>query len=83
MSACNLIIDSCCDLPAEYVTNHDVTLVKFPYIVDGETFEDDMYQSITAKQFYDLMHIVFFSQKAHTAQAFYENCCRGCRKWRW
>lgn len=55
MQKCNLIVDSCCDLPPELLERDDIQLLKFPYIVDGETFEDDMYQSRSVTDFYDLM----------------------------
>lgn len=55
MPKCNLIIDSCCDLPAALLEREGVTLLKFPYIVDGESFEDDLFQSTTARAFYDGM----------------------------
>lgn len=55
MAKCNLIIDSCCDLPPSVIEREGVSLIKFPYIVGGETFEDDLFQSVTAKEFYDGM----------------------------
>lgn len=55
MQKCNLIVDSCCDLPPEMLERDDIQLLKFPYIVDGKTFDDDMYTSIMATEFYDLM----------------------------
>lgn len=54
MSAkCNLIIDSCCDLPLELVQQEGVDLLDFNYIIDEKTYKDDFYQSITPKEFYD------------------------------
>lgn len=51
MSAqCNLIIDSCCDLPLELVQQEGVQLIDFNYIIDDETFKDDFYQSVTPKE---------------------------------
>ena len=50
---CNLIIDSCCDLPLELVQQEGVQLLNFNYIIDGKTYKDDFYQSITPKEFYD------------------------------
>lgn len=50
---CNLIIDSCCDLPLEFVQQEGVQLIDFNYIIDDKTFKDDFYQSITPKEFYD------------------------------
>lgn len=55
MRECNLIVDSCCDLPPEMLERDDIQLLKFPYIKDGETFEDDLYQSISAAEFYGAM----------------------------
>ena len=55
MPKCNLIIDSCSDLPAEIVDREGITLLKFPYIQGDEVIEDDLFQSITAKEFYDGM----------------------------
>ena len=55
MAKCHLIIDSCCDLPASVVRRPDVTLMKFPYTVDGGTFEDDLFESVSAEAFYGAM----------------------------
>lgn len=55
---CNLIIDSCCDLPLELVQQEGVQLIDFNYIIDDKTFKDDFYQSITPKEFYDNIRTV-------------------------
>lgn len=55
MTKCNLIIDSCCDLPAHVVEREGVYLLKFPYILDGQTYEDDLFQSVSASEFYGAM----------------------------
>lgn len=55
MQDCNLIVDSCCDLPPELLEREDIQLLKFPYIVEGEAFEDDLYQTLGVTEFYDLM----------------------------
>ena len=55
MANCHLIIDSCCDLPADVVKREGVTLMKFPYIMDGGTFEDDLFQTTTVEAFYGAM----------------------------
>ena len=52
---CNLIIDSCCDLPYSTVDHPGVYLVRFPYIIGGEEKVDDLYRTITPKDFYDIM----------------------------
>lgn len=55
MPNCNLIVDSCSDLPYELVDREGITLLKFPYIEGGETFDDDLFRSVSAKEFYDGM----------------------------
>lgn len=55
MHNCQLIIDSCSDIPASLADKEGIKLIEFPYIIDGETFYDDLFQSITAKEFYDGM----------------------------
>lgn len=52
---CRLVLDSCCDLPAELLNNDGIDYFQFPYVMnDGEHF-DDMWQSVSAKEFYDRM----------------------------
>ena len=52
---CNLIIDSCCDLPREVVDLEGVELLQFPFIMrDGER-SDDLYQSLSVHDFYQAM----------------------------
>ncbi|WP_296012607.1 DegV family protein [uncultured Adlercreutzia sp.] len=55
MSSCHLIIDSCCDLPPQVVDRPGVTLMKFPYTMDGGTFEDDLFATASAEDFYNAM----------------------------
>ena len=52
---CNVIIDSCCDLPASVVDVPGVEVLKFPYLIDGEEKIDDLYQSISAHDFFEMM----------------------------
>ena len=52
---CNVIIDSCCDLPPEVIDVPGVELLRFPYLIDGEDRIDDMFASISASDFYNRM----------------------------
>ena len=52
---CNLIIDSCCDLPFEVVDREGVDLIKFPYVMSDGEHADDLYQTTTAHGFYQAM----------------------------
>ena len=52
---CNVIIDSCCDLPPEVIDVPGVELLRFPYLLDGEERVDDMFTSISAQEFYTRM----------------------------
>lgn len=52
---CNLIIDSCCDLPYEVIDKEGIYFLKYPFIDSkGEHF-DDLYQSMTDHEFYEGM----------------------------
>ena len=52
---CNLIIDSCCDLPFEVVDRPGIELIEFPYVMGGKEYSDDLYQSRSAHDFYEAM----------------------------
>ena len=52
---CNLIIDSCCDLPYEVVNRPGISLLKFPYTGNDGEHVDDFYQSITPHDFFESM----------------------------
>ena len=52
---CNLIIDSCCDLPYEMVEREGVELIQFPYEMSDGEHHDDLFQSVSAHEFYESM----------------------------
>ncbi|MDO4501556.1 MAG: DegV family protein [Coriobacteriia bacterium] len=49
---CNLILDSCCDLPYRIIDHEGMSFIPFPYVMSDGDHLDDMYQSITPEQFY-------------------------------
>ena len=63
---CNLIIDSCCDLPFELINREGVQLIQFPYFFDGEEHLDDLWQSSKPNEFYGRMRK---GEQPTTAQA--------------
>ena len=52
---CNVIIDSCCDLPPAVIDVPGVELLRFPFMLDGEERFDDMFESMQARDFYNRM----------------------------
>ena len=52
---CNLIVDSCCDLPHELIERDGVELIRFPYFFDGVEYLDDLWRTTTPKEFYSRM----------------------------
>ncbi|MEG0070848.1 MAG: DegV family protein [Raoultibacter sp.] len=52
---CNLIIDSCCDLPYEVVDREGVELIEFPYIMSDGEHLDDLYHTRSAHDFFQAM----------------------------
>ncbi len=52
---CNVIIDSCCDLPPAVIDVPGVELLRFPFMLDGEERFDDMFASLPSREFYNRM----------------------------
>ena len=52
---CNMIIDSCCDLPPEVIDTPGVELLRFPFMIGDEQLLDDMFTSMSATDFYNRM----------------------------
>lgn len=50
---CNLIVDSCCDLPYELVNREGVDLIRFPFFFDEEEHLDDMWHENDSHVFYE------------------------------
>lgn len=50
---CRIVIDTCADLTPEVAATLDVDILGFPYILDGEEFTDDIWTTVTPKEFYD------------------------------
>lgn len=63
---CNIIIDSCCDLPHEIIDREWVDLIQFPYFFGSEEHYDDLWQSMKPHDFYEKMRK---GQQPTTAQA--------------
>ncbi|MDO4533060.1 MAG: DegV family protein [Coriobacteriia bacterium] len=52
---CNLILDSCCELPPEMLRRDGVFLLNYVYTLDGEVHVDDMFEKQTPHDFYEAM----------------------------
>ena len=52
---CRIVVDTCCDFSPEIAATLDVDILGFPYILDGQEYTDDIWSSITPKEFYDKM----------------------------
>jgi len=52
---CNLIIDSCCDLPADLVASYKVSLIRFTYVMSDGDHLDDLGASMSHHEFYERM----------------------------
>ena len=50
---CNLIIDSCCDLPADLVASYQVDLIRFNYTLSDGVYLDDLGVTLSHHDFYD------------------------------
>ena len=52
---CNLIVDSPCELPLSFCKKHGLFVMPYTYTLNDEVVQDDMYASITPREFYDAM----------------------------
>ena len=52
---CRIGVDTTCDFAPEVAAKLDVDIISFPYIVDGVPHDDDLWQSITPRGFYNQM----------------------------
>lgn len=62
---CNLIVDSCCELPVDMIDREGVTLLEFPFFFGTEEHFDDLWRSMTPHEFYERMRK---GEKPSTAQ---------------
>lgn len=53
LGPCRIVVDTCADFTPEIAATLDVDILGFPYIIDGEEFVDDIWSSVTPKEFYD------------------------------
>lgn len=52
---CNLILDSCCELPPAMLKRDGVFLLNYVYTLDGETHIDDLFEHSSPHEFYEGM----------------------------
>lgn len=52
---CNLILDSCCDLPLELIDREGIELIEFSYVMSDGEHADDLYGTSSAHDFYQAM----------------------------
>lgn len=52
---CHIIVDSCADFAPEVARALGVEIIKFSYVMGGEEHEDDLWQSMSAHEFYERM----------------------------
>ena len=50
---CRLILDSCCDLPADVLNTAEVEYLQFPFVMNDGEHLDDLWQSMESREFYD------------------------------
>lgn len=50
-----IITDSCSDLPLSYIKEHNLPIINYTYNNQGTEFIDDLGQTISHKEFYDLI----------------------------
>lgn len=74
---CNLILDSCCELPRDVWDVPGVTMLHFSYTESGRNFTDDMYESVSAHEFYENMRNGAAPMTSQPSQSEIETAFRG------
>ena len=67
-----LIIDSCCELPREFWDRPDITMLHFTYQDGDESHVDDLFESITAHEFYETIRKGATPSTSQPSQAEFE-----------
>lgn len=52
---CNLIIDSCSDLPCSMLAREGIDVIHLSYVLNGASIDDDLFESRSPHDFYDSM----------------------------
>ena len=50
---CRIVVDTCSDIAPQVAGVLEVDILGFPYILDGVEYTDDIWTSISPKEFYD------------------------------
>lgn len=74
---CNIVADSCCDLPRDLFDLLDIQLLKFSYFLEDGEHLDDMFSTITPHQFYERLRK---GEQAQTAQVAYATLLEMCEQ---
>ena len=78
MTDYTLIIDSCCELSRSVWDREDVIMLHFTYQDDGESHTDDLFESITAHEFYNIIRAGGTPMTSQPSQAEFEEAFRSC-----
>jgi DegV family protein with EDD domain len=73
---CNLIFDSCCELPKDIWQKPGVSMLHFSYTDAGKNYMDDMYETISAHEFYENMRNGATPMTSQPAQSEIEDAFR-------
>lgn len=50
---CRIVVDTCSDIAPQFAATLEIDILGFPYILDGVEYTDDIWTSISPKEFYD------------------------------
>jgi len=55
MHSFTIVVDSSCDLPQEFIQEHDIEILPMPFELDGQPHHQGYWQEISEKEFYDAL----------------------------
>jgi DegV family protein with EDD domain len=50
-----IVVDTSCDLPPEYLKEHNIEVIPIPFVLDGTEHSMGYWQNISGKDFYDAL----------------------------
>ena len=82
MSSFNIVVDTSCDLPLEYIREHSIEILPIPFDLDGTAYDSGDWQGISDKEFYSALRKGSVAKTSQTnpdtyTTAFMENIKKG------
>ena len=80
MSTFNIVVDTSCDLPLEYINEHSIEILPIPFDLDGTAYDSGDWQGISDKEFYNALRNGGVAKTSQTNPDTYSTAFIECAK---